>query len=223
MPDRLRFADSRTTTDFMTFAGRARTLLETGVRVKAEAGLATLTVAPLAPRGLFDHTPTVLVMRIARVDPELVCDIVVDAQDLRVSEDDASSVILPETGLAPSWAGISPPRTGWHEDGAIGASVLAARAQWGIASVAENLPKDAGEDAVRATRAATWGVPDAELDDLPLGVAFAAFVMGLIAGDESVVVRRAGPWSRLTLNRGHVIVRGPARSGLGDVRVVGGP
>lgn len=180
-----------------------------------------MTSAPLAPRGLFDATPTVLAMRALPVDPELVCDLVVAAAALHVADDDAAHLVLPDTALSPSWAGVSPPRGGWSEAGRIAASVLAARAQWGIASVARGLPQDAGEDAVRVVRAAVWGAPDDELGGIPLGVAFAAFTLGFIVGQEQATVRVSGPWTRVSLARGHVIVRGPARSGLTPVRGTG--
>ncbi|WP_404433198.1 hypothetical protein LG299_02460 [Microbacterium lacus] len=221
MSQPLLFADPLAAADALTFAGRAAPLGDGAVRLRAADGVLVMTSAPLAPRGLMDSTPLVLGMRALAVDPELVCDLVVEASTLQASTDDARAVILPDTALAPSWAGISPPRGSWVESETIAAATLATRAQWGIAAVAEGVPKDAGEDAVRATRAAVWGVPDADLHGLPLGVSFAAYALGFIAGEENAVVRTSGPWTRLTLARGHVIVRGPARSGLTEVRVTG--
>lgn len=221
MSQPLLFADPRAATDALTFAGRASPLGDGAVRLRAADGVLVMTSAPLAPRGLLDSTPLVLGVRALAVDPELVCDLVVEASTLRISPEDPRAVVLPDTALAPSWAGISPPRAGWVEGSTITASTLATRAQWGIAAVAEGVPKDAGEDAVRVVRAAVWGAPDAELDGLPLGASFAAFALGFIAGEENAVVRTVGPWTRLTLSRGHVIVRGPVRTGLTDVRVTG--
>ena len=82
-------------------------------------------------------------------------------------------------------------------------------------------PQNPGEDAVRAIRAAVWGAPDEAVGGLPLGVAFAAFTLGFIVGEEDAVVRAAGVWTRVTLRRGHVIVRGPARVGMTSVRETG--
>jgi len=95
------------------------------------------------------------------------------------------------------------------------------RAQRGIAAVAESLPQNPGEDAVRAVRAAVWGAPDDALGGLPLGVAFAAFTLGFIVGEENALVRTSGSWTRVSLRRGHVIVRGPARTGMTAVRETG--
>ena len=77
------------------------------------------------------------------------------------------------------------------------------------------------EDAVRAVRAAVWGAADEGLGGLPLGVAFAAFTLGFIVGEEDAIVRTSGSWTRVSLRRGHVIVRGPARMGMTAVRETG--
>lgn len=221
MSQRVLFEDPLAAADALTFAGRAAVLGDGAVRLRADRGVLAMTSAPLAPRGLFDSTPTVLGMRVLAVDPELVCDLVVEASGLAADPERADAVTLPETAVSPAWAGVAPPRAGWTEEGGIDAATLASRAQWGIAAVAESVPKDAGEDAVRAVRASVWGRPDDALDGLPLGAAFAAFALGFIGGEERAVRRQAGSWTRLTLGRGHVIVRGPAKAGLTDVRSTG--
>ena len=221
MSQRLIFADAPAAADALTFAGRSARVGDGAVRLAAAGGTLTMTAAPFAPRGLFDATPTVLAMRALPVDPELVCDLVVEASELVGADDSAEQLRLPETALSPSWAGVSPPRGGWAQTGSVAASVLASRAQWGIAAVAESLPQNPGEDAVRAVRAAVWGAPDDALGGLPLGVAFAAFTLGFIVGEENALVRTSGSWTRVSLRRGHVIVRGPARTGMTAVRETG--
>jgi hypothetical protein len=221
MSQRLIFADAPAAADALTFAGRSARVGDGAVRLAAAGGTLTMTAAPFAPRGLFDATPTVLAMRALPVDPELVCDLVIEASELAGADDSAEQLKLPETALSPSWAGVSPPRGGWSQTGSIAASVLASRAQWGIAAVAESLPQNPGEDAVRAVRAAVWGAPDDALGGLPLGVAFAAFTLGFIVGEEDALVRTSGSWTRVSLRRGHVIVRGPARMGMTAVRETG--
>jgi hypothetical protein len=220
---RLLFPDSQTASDLLTFASRATRLGDGAVRLVAARGVLAVTSAPLAPRGLMDAMPTVLGMRVMAVDPELECDLVVPADSLTAGLDDERAVSLPDTAVRAAWAGISPPRGGWAEAGGIPAATLATRAQWGIAAVADAVPTDAGEDAVRAVQAAVWGAPEPELDDLPRGAAFAAFALGFIGGDERAAVRTAGSWTRLTLARGHVLVRGPVRTGLTAVRETGAP
>lgn len=223
MPHRLVFPDAHAAFDALTFAGRSTGLGDGALRLRAGEGVLVMTSAPLAPRGLMDATPTVLGMRMIPVDPELVCDFVIDAAALSAAADADAALDLPDTALSPAWAGVAPPRGGWRAGASIPAATLAARAQWGIAAVAEAVPRDAGEDAVRAVRASVWGTPDAELEGLPLGVAFAAFALGFIGGDEQAAVRSAGAWTRVSLARGHVLVRGPAVVGLTGVRTTGRP
>lgn len=221
MSARLLFPDPQAAADLLTFSSRAVRLGDGTVRVRAQGGVLVTTSAPLAPRGLLDATPTVLGLRVSAIDPELECDLVVEASGLLPAPDDASAVLLPATATSPAWAGVSPPRTGWETVDAVDAAVLAQRAQYGVAAVADALPADAGEDVVRAVRARVWGEADEALGGLPLGTAFAASALGFIAGAEEAVVRRSGAWTRVTLQRGHVLVRGPVRSGLTAVRATG--
>jgi hypothetical protein len=221
MSQRLIFPDAESAADALTFASRTSRLGDGGVRLQAANGTLAMTSAPLAPRGLLDSTPTVLALRALPVDAELVCDLVVEAQVLVAASDDDRAIVLPEVAISPSWAGVAPPRGGWEAVGTIPAAVLAARAQYGIAAVAEAMPADPGEDVVRTVRASVWGAPDEQLEGLPLGAAFAAFALGFIAGEEDARLLTAGPWSRLTLTRGHILVRGPQRMGLGPVRATG--
>ena len=221
MSARLLFADERGAADALTFAGRAALVGDGEVRLQASGGTLALTAAALTPRGLLDGTPTVLAMRTHSVDPELVCDLVVAASALQAAVDDDTAVVLPQTALSPAWAGVAPPRSGWSAAPGISAAELASRAQWGIAAVAESLPTTPGEDVVRSVRARVWGEPDAAIAGLPRGAAFAAFTMGFIAGEESARVFIAGGWTRITLDRGHVLVRGPVRTGLTAVRETG--
>ncbi|MFF0910191.1 hypothetical protein ACFWZW_05820 [Microbacterium enclense] len=221
MSARLLFPDPQAAADLLTFSSRAVRLGDGTVRVRAQGGVLVTTSAPLAPRGLLDATPTVLGLRVSAIDPELECDLVVEASGLLPAPDDASAVVLPATATSPAWAGVSPPRAGWEKVDAVDAAVLAQRAQYGVAAVADALPADAGEDVVRAVRARVWGEADEALGGLPLGTAFAAFALGFIAGAEEAVVRRSGAWTRVTLQRGHVLVRGPVRSGLTAVRATG--
>ncbi len=217
MSPRLLFADALSAADALTFSQRAARLGDGHVRLRANEGVMSLSCAPMAPETLLDPTPTVLGMRFLRVDPELVCDITVEASALTL-DDGSPALTLPDTAVSAPWAGISPPKSGWAEAGSLESALLASRAQWGIAAVAERVPDAAGEDVVRAIRADVWGRDDDDLQGLPLGVAFAAFALGFIAGEERAVVRRHGAWSRVTLKRGHVITRTTTRSGLTPVR-----
>ncbi|ALJ20267.1 hypothetical protein [Microbacterium sp. No. 7] len=218
MTERLLFDSAQAARDVVTFAERAAHVGDGNVRLRAAGGLLTVSAAPLAPQTLLDATPTVLGMRVAAVDPELVCDLVVDATGLAVS---GTAVTLPETGTTASWAGISPPRGGWEAVAEIPASLLASRAQAGMAEVAEALPASPGEEVVQRVRADVWGRPDPALGGLAHGIAFAAFALGFIGGDEPATVRRSGPWTRVSLTRGHVLTRVSVREGLTTVMPTG--
>ncbi|WP_164233734.1 hypothetical protein [Microbacterium hydrocarbonoxydans] len=218
MPHHLLLADADTSKDVLTFFGRASRIGDEGVRLQAARGVLALTAAALAPHGLFDHTPTVLAMRIVHADPELECDVVVGSLG---TTDDDRALALPETGLSPAWAGVAPPRGAWEQTATLPASLIAQRAQWGISAVARGAAPGAGEEAVRALRAAIWGEPDEDLGGLPRGVAFAADAFGFISGEEEVPVLRSGRWTRLPFRRGHVLARGPVATGLTAVRGTG--
>ncbi|KZE91026.1 hypothetical protein [Microbacterium sp. TNHR37B] len=218
----LLFPDPRAASDALTFAQRAARLGDGTVRLHADRGTLTLTCAPLAPRALGEPTPTILGLRAVRTDPELVCDLVVDAATLAPGED-PSRVSLPATAVTAAWAGVSPPRAGWTAVGQVPAARLAARAQGGIAAVAERMPTDAGEEVVHAIRSDVWGQPDETMNGLPSGVAFAAFALGFIRGEEEATIHQLGPWTRVSLVRGHVLTRTIVRSGLTPVRPTGAP
>jgi len=218
VPHHLLLADPDTAKDVLTFLGRAARITDEGVRLQAANGVLALTTAALAPHGLFDQTPTILAMRIVHADPELECDVVVDQL---TQTEEPQRLTFPDTGLSPAWAGVAPPRGAWEPVSVLGASVIAQRAQWGISAVARGATPGAGEEAVRALRAAIWGEPDVDLDGLPRGVAFAADAMGFISGEEQVSVSRSGRWTRLAFRRGHVLSRGPVASGLTSVRPTG--
>lgn len=218
MTPRLILADPETARDVLTFAGRAGRISDDGVRLQAEGGVLAVTAAALAPRGLFDRTPTVLAMRIVRADPELQCDLVVDEL---TQDDDERMLRLPDTARSPAWAGVSPPRGGWEQAGELSSEKISERAQWGIAAVAHGAPDGTGEEAVRMLRAEIWGQPDDDLAGQPRGVAFAAHGFGFINEPERVPITVSGRWTRLAFRRGHVLTRGPAVVGLTAVRGTG--
>ncbi len=221
MPERLPLADADSVRDALTFAGRAGRVSDEGVRLQSSGGVLRMSTATLAPQGLLDATPTVLAMRVLASDPEVTCDFVVEASGLAPSEDD-DALGLPDTALSPAWAGVAPPRSGWSALGTVPASHLQAVAAHGIEQVAATVPTDAGEDIVRAVRARVWGALDDTLHDAPRGVAFAADALGfLVDPEEAVAVFRAERWTRFSLRRGHVLSRGPARTGLTDIRTTG--
>lgn len=189
--------------------------------MKAHDGVLLAQAGMLTPHGLLDATPTVIGMRVLNADPELVCDIVVDPAEISPVADAPESLLLPDTGLSAAWAGIAPPKSGWEPVGEIDSAVLTTRAEQGIREVADQLPAQPGEDITQRVRAAVWGRHDDELGGLAQGVAFAAFALGFVKGQERARVFSSGRWTRLSLARGHVLLRGPAATGLTPVRKTG--
>ncbi|QLD10405.1 hypothetical protein [Microbacterium oleivorans] len=220
MSARLLFPRPAVARDVLTFAGRAARLGDGVVRLQARKGVLAMTCAPLAPRSLVDATPFVLGMRTAPVDPELECDLAIDAAALAPDLDERV-LRLPDSAVTASWAGVSPPRTGWRDGGALDSARVSLRAQWGIAAVARQLPTGAGDDVVHLVRSAVWGESDADLEGLPRGVAFAAVGLGFIGGAEEPTLRRTDVWTRVSFARGHVLTRGPVAMGLTPVRATG--
>ncbi len=221
MSSRLQFPDADAAADALTFARRATAIdADASVRLVGGSGALVMTAGVLSARSLLEAMPTVIAMRVLPVDPELECDLTVTATGL-VATPIPTEVGLPDTAVRAAWAGVSPPRAGWTREGAIASAVLASRAQWGMAAVAHELPTDPGEDVVRAVRSRIWGEPDPELRDLARGVAFAAVSMGFVHGEEDAPVLAAPGWTRVTLRRGHVLVRQPVRQGLTAVRTTG--
>lgn len=221
MAPQLVFPDPRAAADLLTFSGRAARLGDPAIRIRAAAGTMAVSAAPLSPRGFGDDVPTVLGMRFLPCDDELECDLVVDAATLGAGVA-AGTVALPDSGVSAAWAGISPPRAGWMPSGSVDSAQLEAAARRGVADVASALPATPGEDIVRTVRAAIWGREDDQLGGIVAGAAFAADALGFLSGAEQAPVFRNGTWTRLTLRRGHVLVRAGNPTGLTTVRATGG-
>lgn len=221
MPASLLFPDPHSARDVLTFAGRAAPLSDGALRLRARAGTLAMSAAALAPAQLGEQTPTILGMRFVAIDPELECDLTISASSLTADPERPEALLLPDAAVSAPWAGVSPPRSGWSSARTVPASVVAARAQWGMAAVAHQVPAAAGEEIVHRVRAEVWGQPDADLADLPRGVAFAASTLGFVQGEEDAMIRHSGVWTRLSLSRGHVLVRSGVPQGLTPVRRTG--
>lgn len=218
MSSRLILADAETAQDVLTFAARAERIGADGVRIKADAGILLLSAPALSPQSLVDTTPTILALRVLRADPELRCDLVVSSLK---ATDDPVALDLPETAIAPAWAGTTPPRGGWVPAGELDATIVAERARWGVSAVAHAIAPGTGEAAVTSLRAEIWGAEDPDLGDLPRGIAFAADAFGFLVGTEKAKISTAGRWSRVTFQRGHILARSTTLVGLTPVRETG--
>jgi hypothetical protein len=212
------FADAQTLEDLQVFLARAARIEEGSVRMIAGSGVLAAYAAVLYPVGLLDESPTVLGLRtfalIPGPDGEVAeFDVVVPIRSLLTRVENADhehqgtvTISLPMEVNTVTWAAISPPRGGWVASGVSTGEVLDAAARSGIDEVATALPDGAGEQIVRKVRGEVWGRPIPGLEHVPAGAGFAALGLGFL-GEDEVRVFETGPWTRLTTQRGHILVK----------------
>jgi len=215
MTSRLLLSEPQALTDLDTFLGRALQVEDGSARIVASGGVLAVYVPVLFPSGLLDDSATILGLRaFALADEEASVDLVVPMASLRARAAASGGVELgvPTPVYSVTWAGVVPPRTGWQPVGEpVSTAVLAEIAEQGIREVAAALPENAGEAIVRQVRSMVWGEPIAGAEALPSGAALAAAALGFLPPDgaspELGTIHEVGPWTRLTLARGHVLVK----------------
>jgi hypothetical protein len=220
--------DAAALEDLATFVDRAGRIEEGAIRLIGGAGVLAVYAAALYPIGLMDDTPTVLGLRTFAVSPdEEFFDAVVPVRSfaqriesarLRAAaavemESSAGSatpghvgVNLPMEVNTVTWAGISPPRGGWHPAGEHDPAALRRVADAGVAEIAEAVPDAVGEQIVRKVRAEVWSRPIDGIEHIPTGAAWAQLSLGFL-GDDPVRLYESGPWTRLSTQRGHVLIK----------------
>lgn len=209
--------DSFALSDLQTFLGRAGRIEDGSVRLVADSGVLAVYIAVFYPVGLHDETPTVLGLRTFALTEGGPIDAVVPVRSLleRLAKlqadvvDPAAPVVvgLPIEVNTVVWAAISPPRGGWHALDPIPADLLETVSGAGIEEIREAVPAGTGEQLVHRARAEVWSRPIDGFEHIPAGAAFASFTLGFLAPPERVRVFETGPWTRLSLQRGHVLVR----------------
>ena len=203
---------------FLTRAGRVE---DGSVRLIAADHVLAVYVAVLYPSGLLDQTPTVLGLRTFALSTRAEFDAVVPVRSLldRLERAEAGvPVTLPMQVYTVTWAAISPPRGGWVAQKPTDASILNRVAASGIAEVAHAIPTGTGEQIVQRVRAEVWGRAIEGLEHVVAGGAFAALSLGFLGDADAIGEVRlfeTGPWTRLTTDRGHVLVKRRAWSLLG--------
>lgn len=127
-------------------------------------------------------------------------------------------ITVPPAEVRVPWAGIAPPRGPWEPVGTVSASSLRAVADTGIEEIAKGAPEGSGGHAVDALRRRVWARTALEVagpQDGPspasvpvvAGAAFGAHVLGFLPQTGQATLLRSGPWTRLTLPGGHILVR----------------
>jgi hypothetical protein len=213
--------DSQSLHDLQVFLLRASRVDDGAVRLVAAGGVLAAYVAILYPRGLMDSAATVLGLRTCEITESDALDVVVPVRAvldrvarlaLEIQDPDSPvQVAIPPQITTVSWAGVTPPRTGWVLLGEAPAGPFEQAARDGINAVAAAIPTGTGEQLVQKVRTEVWSEPvtgvAAELGLVPAGAAFAGISLGFIAPDEPVRLYEAGPWLRLSTSRGHILVR----------------
>ena len=224
MTDAFTLQDTLSLGDLRTYIGRAGRVEDGSVRLIAGGGVLAVYAAVLYPAGLLDESPTVLGLRtFALAQPEKfdavvpVGSLLARLERLSAEPRDATApvtVALPMQVHSVSWAAISPPRGGWEALPEVPTATLDAVARAGIDEVATAIPTGTGEQIVHRVRSEVWGRPVEAAPHIPAGAAFAALSLGFLGGepDDIAHVFETGPWTRITTQRGHVLVKRKAWS-----------
>jgi hypothetical protein len=217
MSDTFTLLDSQSLADLRTYLGRAGRVEDGSVRLIAGGGVLAVYAAVLYPAGLLDESPTILGLRTFALPAMESFDTVVPLGSLITRVDRAEeqardaaapvTVGIPMPVMSVTWAAISPPRGGWVTLEPTSSGLLDRVAKAGIHEVAEAIPDGTGEQIVHRVRSEVWGRPIPGVPFVPAGAAFAALTLGFIAEDEIVTIHETGPWTRLTAERGHVLVK----------------
>lgn len=190
--------------DLATYLQRAEHLgCEHVWLIGAGKALAAYT-AVLTPQGILDRAPTVLGLRVCERLEDHHLDTVVQIRAVldRLAHD-ALSIPMPVGQAGIIWSGVAPPRSNWQQTGTISEQLLEQIAQKGIEEVAQ--AQGLGTQIVQKVRTEVWQRPIEETD-IPSGVAFAGFGLGFLA-DGQAQIARSGSWTRVTTERGHILVK----------------
>ena len=209
--------DSFALADLDVFLGRAAKVEEGSARLIADSGVLAAYVAVFYPIGLRDETPTVLGLRTYALTEGESFDAVVPLRSmldrlarLRAAEAtpiQSVRVSLPIEVNSATWAQISPPRGGWLPLQDADPVKLEAVAAAGIEEIMATSTEGIMERLLHRVRSEVWSRPISGLEHIPAGAAFAASTLGFLAGGDPVKVYQTGPWTRLTTQRGHILIR----------------
>jgi hypothetical protein len=210
--------------DLQVYLARAARVEEGSVRLIAGGGILAVYVAVFYPQGLLDEAPTVLGLRTFALKETEPFDSVVPVRSMlerlnrlveKVMDESAPVVVtLPMEVHTVTWAAISPPKGGWITQESTKAVILETVARDGIDEIATAVPTGTGQQIVHRVRSEVWGRPIEGLEHVPGGGGFAALSLGFLGGDpqDEVRIYETGPWTRLTTQRGHVLIKRKAWS-----------
>ncbi|MEC5181818.1 hypothetical protein [Arthrobacter sp. CG_A4] len=207
--------DAQTAADLRAFVARARSADDGAIRLQSAGTTLAAYVCLLRPRQLGEQTPMVLGLRTMKLAESADADVTVSlaavSDRLARMGDDGIELPLPPVNVTESWAGISPPRSGWTPVTEVPTDLLIRTAKDGVREVAGILPVNPGALIVNNARGAVWGrpIPDSA-KEIPAGAAFAGYAVGFWVPGESAAVYEAARWLRISTGHGHILVRPPA-------------
>jgi hypothetical protein len=209
--------DSLSLGDLQVYLSRAGRVEDGSVRLIAGSGVLAVYVAVFYPSGLLDESPTILGLRTFALTERDSFDAVVPVRSLLdrlarlqlavVDPTAPVEVSLPMQVNTVTWTAISPPRGGWVSLAEFPSAGLDTVARAGIDEVAAAIPEGTGEQIVHRVRSEVWSRPIDGLEYVPAGAGFAALSLGFLADGEAVRIYETGPWTRLSTQRGHVLVK----------------
>lgn len=198
-------------TDLATFVGRAQRVDPDGyARLVALGEMLAAYASPVHGGG----GPTVLALRVhgllraAHVDVTVPLVALADrcARWQRLTGP-RELALPPSEPAGATWAGLSPPRSGWSATGSLEADAVAQAARRGSEEIGTAAPEGSGAAAVARLRALVWGRPLSDGLDVPAGAAFVLEAFGFLSPGEVVQIHSHGVWRRLTTSRGYVLSR----------------
>jgi hypothetical protein len=218
--------DAASLADLGRYARRARALdEEAAVRLQADGSVLAAWVGVLPGSGILGEGLVLGLRTFALAEPTRI-DVAVPAAAItdRTAHTPGQSVLpLPPVHLTPTWASLTPPRSGWEYAGRADGDDLAAVARSGLEEVAAAV-KEHGA-AAGLTKQRVWGAmvtytasvepanPSPEHTDpapsieLSAGVALAAYALGFLSPGQPVTVYRTNRWTRVSGPGGHVLSR----------------
>lgn len=194
--------------DLAQLTGRAKQLdAEGAVRLVCERGRLAAWVCVVPGAGLLG-AGTVLGLRVAEAASTEPVDVVVPlaaVTDRLALRAEGHRLPVPPAEVQAPWASVTPPVSGWEPVATVAQDDLRAVARAGIDEVAQGAPAGSGAAAVADLRRRVWSRPVGS--GWPQGLAFGAEALGFLDGGADAVVRRSGPWWRLSTATGHVLAR----------------
>ena len=214
----LTFEDVASLSDLGRYAYRAKMLDdEAAVRLQVSGRVLAAWVGVLPGSGILGEGLVLGLRTFALAEPADL-DIAVPAAavtDRTARTTGQATFSMPDVHLTPTWASLTPPRSGWEYAGAVSGDDLADVARAGLADIGAAV-KERGA-AAGFTKQQVWGATvsystagesgDEEVIDLAAGVAFGAYALGFLSPGQPAQVYRTNRWTRVTGPGGHVLAR----------------